>query len=160
TLRSDIGNSVLRQSPVGDGGLAAKSVTWVEKGVVKNLFYSRYWAQHQKKEPTGTNANMSLVMEGGTATMEEMIKTTTRGLLITFFGYIRAVDPMTLLNTGMTRDGLFLIENGEVVGPVQNFRWNESPAVSFNNITQIGKPIPMHTGEAYDNPGTALVPPI
>lgn len=160
TLRSEIGNPILRQSPVGDGGLAAKSLPWVEKGVVKNLFYSRYWAQKQKKEPTATNANMSLVLEGGTATMDEMIKSTKRGLLITFFWYIRAVDPMTLLNTGMTRDGLFLIENGEIVGPVQNFRWNESPAVSFNNITQIGKSIPMHTGEAYDNPGTALVPPI
>jgi predicted Zn-dependent protease len=66
----------------------------------------------------------------------------------------------TLLNTGMTRDGLFLIENGKIVGPVQNFRWNESPAVSFNNITMLGKPVPMHTGEAYDNPGTALVPPM
>ena len=62
------------------------------------------------------------------------------------------------LNTGMTRDGLFLIENGEIVAPVQNFRWNESPAVSFNNITGLGPSIPMHTGEAYDNPGTALVP--
>ena len=68
------------------------------------------------------------------------------------------VDNMTLLNTGMTRDGLFLIENGEIVAPVQNFRWNESPAVSFNNITALGPSIPMHTGEAYDNPGTALVP--
>jgi predicted Zn-dependent protease len=160
TLRSEIGNPVLRQSPVGEGGLAAKSITWVEKGVVKNLYYSRYWAQKQKKEATGTNAGMSLVMDGGTATMDEMIKSTKRGLLITFFWYIRGVDQMTLLNTGMTRDGLFLIENGEVVGPVQNFRWNESPAVSFNNITMMGKPIPMHTGEAYDNPGTALVPPI
>ena len=90
--------------------------------------------------------------------LEEMIKSTRRGLLVTFFWYIRPVDVMTLLNTGMTRDGLFLIENGEIVGPVQNFRWNESPAVSFNNISMLGRPIPMHTGEAYDNPGTALVP--
>jgi predicted Zn-dependent protease len=101
---------------------------------------------------------MSLVMEGGTTSVEEMIKTTKRGLLVSFFWYIRGVDNMTLLNTGMTRDGLFLIENGEIVAPVQNFRWNESPAVSFNNITALGPSIPMHTGEAYDNPGTALVP--
>ena len=53
TLRSEIGNPILRQSPIGQDGLAAKSVTWVEKGVVKNLFYDRYWAQQQKKEPTG-----------------------------------------------------------------------------------------------------------
>ena len=64
-----------------------------------------------------------------------MIKTTKRGLLVTFFWYIRAVDRMTLLNTGMTRDGLFLIENGEIAGPVQNFRWNMSPLVGFNNIS-------------------------
>jgi predicted Zn-dependent protease len=160
TLRSEIGNPVLRQSPIGQDGLPAKSITWVEKGVVKNLFYDRFWAQRQKKDPTGTTPGMSLVMEGGTATVDEMIKATKRGLLVSFFWYIRAVDNMTLLNTGMTRDGLFLIENGKVVGPVQNFRWNESPAVSFNNITMLGKPVPMHTGEAYDNPGTALVPPM
>ena len=70
-------------------------------------------------------------MEGGTATVEEMIKSTKRGLLVSFFWYIRAVDQQTLLNTGMTRDGLFLIENGEIVAPVQNFRWNESPAVEL-----------------------------
>ena len=160
TLRSEIGNPILRQSPIGQDGLAAKPVTWVEKGVVTNLFYDRFWAQKQKKDPTATRPGMSLVMEGGNATVAEMIKATKRGLLVSFFWYIRPVDNVTLLNTGMTRDGLFLIENGEVVGPVQNFRWNESPAVSFNNITMLGKPIPMHTGEAYDNPGTALVPPM
>ncbi len=158
TLRSEIGNPILRQTPVGQDGLAAKPITWVDKGVVKNLFYDRYWAQRQKKEPTATTANMSLVMEGGTSTIDEMIKSTKRGLLVSFFWYIRAVDAQTLLNTGMTRDGLFLIENGEIVAPVQNFRWNESPAVSFNNITMLGRAVPMHTGEAYDNPGTALVP--
>jgi predicted Zn-dependent protease len=160
TLRSEIGNSILRQTPIGQDGLAAKPITWVEKGVVKNLFYDRYWAQRQKREPTGTTPQMSLVMDGGTTTIDEMIKSTKRGLLVTFFWYIRAVEPQTLLNTGMTRDGLFLIENGEIVAPVQNFRWNESPAVSFNNITALGRPVPMHTGEAYDNPGTALVPPM
>jgi predicted Zn-dependent protease len=86
------------------------------------------------------------------------VKSTRRGLLVTFFWYIRPVDQMTLLNTGMTRDGMFLIENGEIVGPVQNFRWNDGPARGFNNITMLGTPVPMHIGEAYDNPGTALVP--
>jgi predicted Zn-dependent protease len=160
TLRSQIGHPILRQSPVGEDGLAATDVTWIENGVVKNLFYSRYWAERQKVAPTATSPNMSLTMEGGTSTVEEMIKTTKRGLLVSFFWYIRGVDPMTLLYTGMTRDGLFLIENGEIVGPVQNFRWNDSPAVGFNNITMLGAPVPMHTGEAYDNPGTALVPPM
>ena len=138
TLRSEIGNPILRQTPVGQDGLAAKRITWVEKGVVKNLFYDRYWAQRQKKEPTGTQPGMSLVMEGGTSTIEEMIKSTKRGLLVSFFWYIRAVDNQTLLNTGMTRDGLFLIENGEIVAPVQNFRWNESPAVELQQHHDAG----------------------
>ncbi len=158
TIRSEIGNQVLRQTPIGPEGLGAQPVTWVEKGVVKNLYYDRYWAKKQGKPFTPTSPQQSLVMEGGDATVEEMVKSTKRGLLVTFFWYIRPVDQMTLLNTGMTRDGLFLIENGEIVGPVQNFRWNDGPARGFNNVTMLGRPIPMHIGEAYDNPGTALVP--
>lgn len=158
TIRSEIGHPILRQTPIGEDGLAARTVTWVEKGVVKNLFYDRFWAHKQGKAPSAVSPGTSLVMEGGPATIDEMVRSTKRGLLVTFFWYIRAVDPMTLLNTGMTRDGLFLIENGEIAGPAQNFRWNESPAVGFTNITMLGKAVPMHTGEAYDNPGTALVP--
>ena len=160
TIKSDIGNAILRQSPIGTDGMAARPVTWVEKGVLKNLFYDRTWATRQKKEPTAASTNMSLVMEGSDTTMEQMIKSTKRGLIVTFFWYIRPVDQPTLLNTGMTRDGLFLIENGEVVGPVQNFRWNMSPLVGYNNVTAVGKAVPIHTGESYDGPGTALVPPV
>jgi predicted Zn-dependent protease len=160
TLRSDIGNPILRQTPVGADGAAARDVPWIEKGVLKNLYYDRQWATRQKKEPTPSTVNNSLVMEGSDMTVEQMIKSTRRGLLVTFFWYIRAVDQPTLLNTGMTRDGLFLIENGEIAGPVQNFRWNMSPIVGFNNITAVGKPSPIHTGESYDGPGTALVPPV
>jgi len=160
TLKSDIGNSILRQSPIGVDGMAARPVTWIEKGVLKNLSYDRAWARRQKKEATPVGPNQSLVMEGTDMTTEQMIKTTKRGLLVTFFWYIRAVDQPTLLNTGMTRDGLFLIENGEIAGPVQNFRWNMSPLVGYNNISAIGKPVPIHTGESYDGPGTALVPPV
>jgi predicted Zn-dependent protease len=160
TLKSDIGNSILRQTPIGTDGMAARPVTWIEKGVLKNLVYDRTWARRQKKEPTPTSTNMSLVMEGGGMSMDQMIKTTKRGLLVTFFWYIRGVDNETLLNTGMTRDGLFLIENGEITGPVQNFRWNMSPLVGYNNITAVGEPVPMHMGESYDGGGTALVPPV
>jgi predicted Zn-dependent protease len=160
TLKSDIGNQTLRQTPIGTDGMAARPVTWIEKGVLKNLVYDRNWAQRQKKEPTPTSTNMSLMMEGGGMSMDQMIKTTKRGLLVTFFWYIRGVDNETLLNTGMTRDGLFLIENGEITGPVQNFRWNMSPLVGYNNITAVGEPVLMHTGESYDGGGTALVPPV
>ena len=160
TLKSDIGNPILRQTPIGTDGMAARPVTWVEKGVLKNLSYDRAWAQAAEEGPTAVTTNMSLVMEGTDLTVEQMIKTTKRGLLVTFFWYIRPVDQPTLLNTGMTRDGLFLIENGEIAGPVQNFRWNMSPLVGYNNITLVGKPVPMHTGESYDGGGTALVPPV
>jgi predicted Zn-dependent protease len=160
TIKSDIGNPVLRQTPIGPDGLAARPMTWIEKGVLKNLAYDRQWAKRQKKDPTPTSQNQSLVMEGSKMTIEEMIRTTRRGLLVTFFWYIRPVEPRTLLNTGMTRDGLFLIENGEIAGPVQNFRWNMSPLVGFNNVTALGQPVPIHTGESYDGPGTALVPPV
>jgi predicted Zn-dependent protease len=160
TLKSDIGNPILRQSPIGTDGLAARDVTWVEKGVLRNLYYDRQWATRQKKEPTPAALNNSLVMEGSDMTVDQMIKSTRRGLLVTFFWYIRPVDQPTLLNTGMTRDGLFLIENGEIAGPVQNFRWNMSPIVGFNNITAVGRAVPIHTGESYDGPGTALVPPV
>jgi predicted Zn-dependent protease len=160
TLKSDIGNEILRQTPILPDGRPARAVTWVEKGVLKNLQYDAAWARRQKKEPTPASTNMSLVLEGTNLTVDEMIKTTKRGLLVTFFWYIRAVDQRSLLNTGMTRDGLFLIENGEITGPVQNFRWNMSPIVGYNNITAVGRPVPIHTGESYDGPGTALVPPM
>ena len=160
TLKSDIGNPILRQSPIGPDGMAAKPVTWVDKGVLRTLAYSRQYARRQKKEPTPVAINSSLVMEGTNTPLEDIIKSTKRGLLITFFWYIRGVDQQSLLNTGMTRDGLFLIENGQIAGPVQNFRWNMSPIVGYNNVTAVGKPVPIHTGESYDGPGTALVPPV
>jgi predicted Zn-dependent protease len=130
TLKSDIGNPILRQTPIGTDGMAARPVTWIEKGVLRNLAYDRAWAKRQDKPPTPVSVNQSLVMEGADTTIEQMIRTTKRGLLVTFFWYIRPVDPPTLLNTGMTRDGLFLIENGEITRPVQNFRWNMSPLVA------------------------------
>jgi predicted Zn-dependent protease len=160
TLKSDVGNPILRQTPINNDGSAARPVTWIEQGVLKNVFYDAATARRQKKERSPASPNMSLVVEGGTQTLEDMIKSTRRGLLVTFFWYLRPVDTVTLLNTGMTRDGLFLIENGEIAGPVQNFRWNMSPLVGFANISAIGKPVPIHTGESYDGPGTALVPPV
>ena len=160
TLRSDIGNPILRQNPIANDGTPLQDVTWVENGVLKNLAYSGAYAQRVKKPVTPASVNNSLVWEGTEQSIADIVKTTRRGLLITFFWYIRGVDNQTLLNTGMTRDGLFLIENGEIVGPVQNFRWNMSPIVGYNNITAVGKPGPMHTGESYDGGGTALVPPV
>ena len=150
TLKSDIGNQVLRQTPILPDFRPAKPVTWVEKGVLGAA------------GPQQANVNMSLVQEGSSLSIEDMIKQTRRGLLVTFFWYIRGVpsEDQPLLNTGMTRDGLFLIENGELAGPVQNFRWNMSPLVGYNNLSLVGKPVPMHMGESYDGGGSALIPPV
>ena len=160
TLKSDVGNRILRQSPILGDNKPAAPVTWVEKGVVRNLFYDEGYAGEKNVPPTPATTGMSLVMEGTNQTQEEMIKSTRRGLLVTFFWYIRGVDQDTLLNTGMTRDGLFLIENGEITRPVQNFRWNMSPLVGYNNVTAVGRSVPMHMGESYDGGGTALIPPV
>ena len=160
TLRSDIGNPILRQNPIAADNTPLGDVTWVEKGVLKTLAYNAAYATRQKKPRTPASINNSLVMEGTEMSVEEMIKSTRRGLLVTFFWYIRGVDNETLLNTGMTRDGLFLIENGEIAGPVQNFRWNMSPIVGYNNLTAVGKPVSMHMGESYDGGGSALIPPV
>ena len=152
TLKSDIGNTLLRQTPILPNNRPAKPVTWVENGILRNT----------GGQNAGANVNMSMVQEGSNLSIEDMVKQTRRGLLVTFFWYIRGVpaENQPLLNTGMTRDGLFLIENGEIVGPVQNFRWNMSPLVGYNNLSLVGKPVPIHTGESYDGQGTALVPPV
>jgi predicted Zn-dependent protease len=152
TLRSDIGNQTLRQTTMMNDNTPAKPVTWLEKGVLRNQFGG----------PNGPAAamNMSLVMDGTDLSIADMIKQTRRGLLVTFLWYIRGVDGSILLSTGMTRDGLFLIENGEITTPVQNFRWNMSPLQGYNNISLVGKSVPMHLGESYDGSGSALVPPV
>ena len=151
TLKSDIGNPILRQTPILPDNRPAKPVTWIENGILRNVGAN-----------LPANVNMSLVQLGTELSIEDMIRQTRRGLLVTFFWYIRGVpsESQPLLNTGMTRDGLFLIENGEIAGPVQNFRWNMSPLVGYNNLSLVGKAVPMHMGESYDGGGTALVPPV
>jgi predicted Zn-dependent protease len=151
TLKSDIGNPTLRQSPIMNDFKPARPVTWVEKGLLRNLVPGQ-----------PATVNQSLVQEGSDLSIEDMIKQTRRGLLVTSFWYIRGVpsQEQALLNTGMTRDGLFLIENGEIVSPVQNFRWNMSPLVGYNNLTLVGKPVPMDMGEAFGAGNAALVPPV
>ena len=83
---------------------------------------------------------VQLLMEGGDETLEEMIANTRRGVLVTRLWYIRQLDPQTLLYTGLTRDGTFYIEDGEIKHPIKNFRFNESPIVMLNNIEALGKP--------------------
>ena len=90
-------------------------------------------------------------MEGGTASIEDMIKDTKRGVLVTRFWYIRPVDPQTLLYTGLTRDGTFFIENGKIKHPIKNFRFNESPIIMLNNLETLGKQERVVTSEGNPN---------
>ncbi|MBI2877534.1 MAG: TldD/PmbA family protein [Candidatus Tectomicrobia bacterium] len=142
TLKSDPTDPRRPGSPWGGGGrsggfgsdfgLAARPITWVEKGVLRSLSYDRYWAKKADREPTPSATN--LILEGGSETLEGLIASTDRGLLVTRFWYIRIVNLQTLQLTGLTRDGLWLIENGKIVRPVVNLRFNESPAVLLNNV--------------------------
>lgn len=120
--------------------LPAEKVTWIEKGVVKNLFYSRYWAKKKGVAPTPW-PNMGLIIEGEDHTLDELIQSTERGLLVTHFWYIRYVNPQTVQLTGLTRDGLFLIEKGKIAYPVMNFRWNESAASVLANVEMMSRPV-------------------
>jgi predicted Zn-dependent protease len=125
TLRTDPFDPQLEGAPFDNSGFALAPTSWIDKGVVKNLAYSRYWAQKQGKQPTGQPT--SWILDGGKATREELIKGVKRGVLVTRFWYLRWIDPQTILVTGLTRDGVFLIENGAITRPVNNFRFNESP---------------------------------
>lgn len=119
-------------------GQPLERVNWIENGVVKNLYFDRYWASKKGINPVPFPPNF--IMEGGNASVEDMIKDTRRGILVTRLWYIRTVDPQTLLYTGLTRDGTFYIENGQIKHPVKNFRFNESPVIMLNNLEAMGKP--------------------
>ncbi|MBL8978869.1 MAG: TldD/PmbA family protein [Gemmatimonadetes bacterium] len=128
-------------SPWTGDGRPQQKTRWVDKGVVQNLFYSRYWAEKQGKPATPFPSNF--LMEGGSASLEQLIRETARGVLVTRFWYIRFVDPQTLLLTGLTRDGTFYVEDGKIKHAVKNFRFNESPIIMLNNVDALGTPVRM-----------------
>jgi len=136
-IYSDPTHPEIPATPWTNEGLAAEKTQWVDKGVVKNMYYSRYWAERQGVKPIAPPSG--IIIEGGDKTLADLIRSTERGILVTRFWYIRAVDPQTLLYTGLTRDGTFYIENGEIKFPVKNFRFNESPIIMLNNIEELGQ---------------------
>ena len=137
-------------------GLPTARTVWIDNGVVRNLAYDRFWAQKMGKQPLPFVASLS--MSGGTATIEELIASTQRGILVTRFWYIRQVDPRVLLVTGLTRDGTFLIENGKITNAVKNLRFNESPIFMLNNVEAMGRPVRVSASES-GSPGVAVVVP-
>jgi len=120
-------------------GMPRERMAIIENGKVMNLNYSRYWAQKQGKTATARPGN--LLMSGGSKSIAELVRGTQKGILLTRTWYIRMVDPQTVLLTGLTRDGTFYIENGQIKHPVKNFRFNESPVIMLNNIDELGKPV-------------------
>jgi len=154
-IYSDPMNPDLPASPYSGDGMPQKRMNWIEKGVVKNMYYNRYWAQKKNVEPVPFPNNM--IMEGGTSSLEDMIKSTKQGILVTKLWYIRTVDPQTLLLTGLTRDGTFYIENGKIKHPVKNFRFNESPIIMLNNLETLGKPERVVSTESERN---YMIPPM
>jgi len=146
TLYSDPTDPALLGQPFDGEGLPIHRTVWIENGVLRNLFYTRFWAKRQGTTPTGAPGFGGLALTGGTRSLEELIAGCERGILVTHFFYIRSLDPRTVLNTGLTRDGTFLIEDGRVTRSLKNFRWNESPLLMLNRLEDIGRAVPTAPG--------------
>ncbi|GAA1898610.1 metallopeptidase TldD-related protein [Lapillicoccus jejuensis] len=158
---------------VFDNGLAVGRTDWLRGGAVATLTGSRaYAARSAAAGGDGTGAaaagtpcappgdNLVLELPGATGSLEDLVASTSRGLLVGTFWYIRMVDPQTLLMTGLTRDGVYLVEGGEVVGAVTNFRWNESPLDVLGRITEVGATQRCYPREWGDYFTRAAVPPV
>jgi predicted Zn-dependent protease len=142
-----------------DVGLPINATTWIQDGVLRELIRNRAHAGRTGTRPTPPADN--LIMDGGgTANLEQMISTTKRGLLLTCLWYIREVDPERLLLTGLTRDGVYLVEDGEVVGAVNNFRFNDSPIELLGRMTEIGAAELTLCREWNDYFNRTIMPPI
>ena len=155
TLFSDPQDPQLLAQPYDGEGLPINRQVWLENGTLKQLYYTRFWAQKEKKQATGFPT--SIKMQGGTTSLDDMIKSTPRGILVTRLWYLREVDPRTLLYTGLTRDGTFLIENGKISKAIKNLRFNDSPLFMLNNIEAIGPAMRVAGTEAG---GPVVMPPI
>jgi predicted Zn-dependent protease len=136
TLASDPARAGCETVPFLEDGLPAPRTRWIDGGTCRQLVTSRFWGQKTGKPVTGAPSN--LILEGGKTSLDDMIRDTERGVLVTRFWYIRFVDPMSLLLTGMTRDGLFWIEDGKIRHGLKNMRFNESPLRTFKHVEALG----------------------
>ncbi|MEX2179234.1 MAG: TldD/PmbA family protein [Gemmatimonadaceae bacterium] len=143
---SDASHPLILGSPYDNDGRPVQPRTWIENGVLRNLDYSPFWAQKNGVPVIGTSG--SLIMTGGTQSLADIIASTERGVLVTRFWYIRPVNSRTLLYTGLTRDGTFLIEDGRIARPVQNMRFNESPLFMLGKLDAVGAPVRVSNSEA------------
>jgi predicted Zn-dependent protease len=141
--------------PFSQNGNVYHPVTWIDHGILKELAYYRPYGIRQLGKNSGLPNSYAFRMSGGTTTIDEMIATTKRGLRVTRFSNTHVVDPDSLLCTGYTRDGLWLIENGKISKPVKNFRFTESPMFVLNSIEQLGIP-----QRVFHPSAPVVVPPI
>ncbi len=152
---------------VFDNGLAIPRQDWVSRGELVALSGSRAYAS---SGTSGTSAsgtpvrraadNLILEAPGAAGTIDDLVAATSRGLLLSTMWYIRIVDPQTLLMTGLTRDGVYLVEDGEVTGAVNNFRWNISPLDVLDRITEIGETVRCYPREWGDSFTRTAMPPV
>ena len=156
TLFSDPVDPELLSQPFDNDGYPLSRQVWFDKGVLQQLAYTRFGAKKQGKPYVGNPfgggrfgfGGGALKLAGGTTSTEDMIASTDRGILVTRLWYLRQVDPRTLLFTGLTRDGTFLIEHGKVTRSVRNFRFNESPLFLLNNTEALGPAVRLAGTEA------------
>lgn len=146
TMYSDPVDPELLSAPFDSEGLPQSRVVYIENGILRSFSYDRFWANKQGKTPTnsggggrGGGGGAGLKFVGGSKSTEELIAGCERGILVTHFFYIRSLDQRTVMLTGLTRDGTFLIEKGKITAAVKNFRWNESPLFMLSKIEEIGK---------------------
>jgi predicted Zn-dependent protease len=148
-------------SSVFDNGLALAETSWIRDGSLAALISSRHSAALAGLPATPAIDNLTFATSAaGAPALEEMIASTGRGLLLTCLWYIREVDPQTLLLTGLTRDGVYLVEDGEVVGAVNNFRFNESPVGMLGRLLEVGSTVPTLPREWGDYFNRAAMPPV
>ncbi len=147
TIVDDAGHALQAGAPFDGEGLPRSRVTLVENGVIKNLLAGRSSAAKLGCAPTGHGlsepspegeAAANIVIEGGKATLDEMIKSTRHGILLTRVWYVRQVDPTSKLVTGMTRDGTFLVQDGAIKCGIKNLRFNQSLIEMLNNVAALG----------------------
>lgn len=141
TIYSDPWHPELPGSQSAQGGIPAQRIEMVKDGILKNLQYNRFWAKQKNVEPTPGPVNTIFETSGPTQTLEQMIASTERGILVSRLWYIRQTDPRTASSTGLTRDGVWWIENGKIAYPLKNFRFNQSTIkmLAPGNVLMVGK---------------------
>jgi predicted Zn-dependent protease len=160
TLPFSVARSSSGSTSIFDNGLTLAATDWIRGGKLENLLQSRYTAELTSSAVTPPIDNYVLSVDGGTGSVDDLVADLDHGLLLTCLWYIRTVDPQTLLLTGLTRDGVYLVENGEVVGAVNNFRFNESPVDLLARFTAAGATVPSFSREWGDYFPRTATPPL